>query len=462
MGKLDVSVNTKLSQKLLITPQMKQSLNILQLPMFELTQELNGILEENPVLEEVVNKEDILKNDTEEVDAYLKELQKVEWESFFSDDEYKYYVAEDEDINFEKFVSKKPDLYSHLLFQLNISGLKDEDYRIGEYIIGNLTENGYFRLDIDESVEYLGVTKEKFLEVLKRIQQFEPSGIAARDLKECLLIQLRDFNVSDVDIYYISELLENYEDELINNDYSKILKELEIEKSYFDYLLNLIKRVDPKPGLKFSDSTVYVIPDVYVIKTKNGLEVKLNEEHIPSIKLNSYYLKMLKNNNLDENTKEYVENKIKNALWIIKSLNQRKKAILQVVEFIVEHQKKFFMEGDNRLKPLKLKDVSEATGLHESTVSRVTSNKYLACEYGIFEIKNFFIKGFDTANGAVSVDDIKELIKDIIDKEDKRKPFSDEKIVEILAKKGIKIARRTVAKYRDELGIPATSKRKIK
>ncbi|KAA0258195.1 RNA polymerase factor sigma-54 [Deferribacter autotrophicus] len=460
MSKLSVTLKNKLSQKLLITPQMKQSLNILQLPMFELSQEINSILEENPVLDEIEKKEDLAEDDVN-VDSYIEELKKVDWESYFDeDDEFKYYIKEDEDVNFEKFVSKKPNLYEHLLFQLNISGLKGDDYRIGEYIIGNLTENGYFRLDIDTSAKELGVSKEHFLQVLKKIQGFDPSGIASRNLKECLNIQLKDFEVSDEDLSYINVILDKYEAELINGDYERIYKGLGIDKDYFDYLMGLIKKVDPKPGLKFNYETVYVIPDVYVFKKDDVLEVKLNEEYIPSIKLNSYYIKLIKSEGLDEKTKEYVEEKVKNALWILKSLNQRKKAILRVVETIVKHQRHFFLYGDRKLKPLKLKDVSAETNLHESTISRVTSNKYLACEYGVYEIKSFFVKGIETTDGTMSVEAIKDLIKEIIDNEDKKKPYSDEKIVEILSKKGIKIARRTVAKYRDELGIPSTSKRK--
>ncbi|MGA1861581.1 RNA polymerase factor sigma-54 [Deferribacter thermophilus] len=463
MNKIDITLKTKLSQKLLITPQMKQSLNILQLPIMELNQELNTILENNPVLEEVNVKEDMDNYNDTEIDNYIKELQKVEWESFFNEDDYKIYIADDsEDINFEKFVSKKPDLYSHLLFQLKISGLKDDEYRIGEFIIGNLTENGYFRLDIDEASENLGVDKDKFLKVLKKVQEFEPSGIAARDLKECLLIQLKDFEILEIDFYFITRLLEDFELELIEGKYDKIIDKLDIDEDYLKFLLSIVRKLDPKPGLKFSENTQYIIPDVYVYKTRDGLEVKLNEEHTPSIKLNSYYLKILKSNSLDEKTKSYIEDKIKNALWVIKSLNQRKKAILKVAEFIVNHQKDFFLNGDTKLKPLKLKEVSDATGLHESTVSRVTSNKYLACEYGVFEIKTFFVKGIETGEGTISIEEIKNQIKEIIDNEDKKKPLSDEKIVEILSKKGIKVARRTVAKYRDELGIPSSSKRKNK
>ncbi|MGA1845739.1 RNA polymerase factor sigma-54 [Deferribacter abyssi] len=460
MSKLNITLKNKLSQKLLITPQMKQSLNILQLPMFELSQEINSILEENPVLEEIEKKEDLVEDDIN-VDSYIEELKKVDMEFFFDeDDEFKYYIKEDDDINFEKFVSKKPNLYQHLLFQLDISSLKGDDYRIGEYIIGNLTENGYFRLDIDSSAKELGVTKERFLRVLRKIQEFDPSGIASRNLKECLNIQLKDFKVKEEDLNYINVILDKYETELISGNYEYIIADLGIDKDYFDYLMGLIKKVDPKPGLKFNSETVYIIPDVYVIKKGDDLEVRLNEEYIPSIKLNSYYVKLFKSKELDEKTKEYVEEKVKNALWILKSLNQRKKAILKVVETIVKHQKHFFLYGDRNLKPLKLKDVSAETKLHESTISRVTSNKYLACEYGVYEIKSFFVKGIETIDGTISVDAIKTLIKEIIDSEDKKKPFSDEKIVEILSKKGIKIARRTVAKYRDELGIPSTSKRK--
>jgi RNA polymerase sigma-54 factor len=458
MNKLSLSLQTKLSQKLLITPQMKQSLNLLQMPVTELLQEVNEILSENPVLEEA----DIQASEDEKIkDEFLEILKRVDWDDYYGHhDEIFYTPQDDEQADYDKFISKQLTLNEHLLFQLNILDLSDEDLKIGEYIIGNLTEAGYFRLDIGKSSEELGVSVEHFEKILKLVQQFDPTGIASRNLSECILIQLKSMDVNPYDIEVIKEIIENYEDEFINGNFDKIKKELELDDETFDTLLKYIRKTDPKPGLKFSGGNNYITPDVFIIKKDGKYEVSLNESEFPSLKLNSYYLKLIKTGNLDKETKQFVEEKIKNAIWLLKSLNQRQKAIYKVVKAIVEVQKDFLDDFSNHLKPLKLKDIADMTDLHESTVSRVTAGKYAQCGHAIIELKSFFMKSLSSVNGDVSVTSVKEEIKRIIESEPKEKPYSDQKIVEILQKKGIKIARRTVAKYREELSIPSTSQRR--
>lgn len=458
MSKLSLNLQTKLAQKLLITPQMKQSLNLLQMPVTELLQEVNEILQENPVLEEVESKE--IKEEKIQ-DEFLEAIKNVEWDDFYGHhDEVSFIPKDDDDVDFEKFVSRTDTLQEHLLFQFNILGLNDEERRVGEYIIGNLTENGYFRMSVDDAAEALSVESGYLQEILEVIQDFDPTGIASTCLKDCIECQLVSMGVNEYDIELIVTMIEEFEEELLIGNYVKIQEDLDIDKETFDTLLGFIRKTDPKPGLKFYGTNRHVTPDVYIVKKNNEYEVSLNESGFPALKLNSYYMKLLKSDDLDGKTKEYVEDKIKNAVWLLKSLNQRQKAIYKVVESIIKIQKDFLDNCASHLKPLKLKDIAELTDLHESTVSRVTSGKYAQCEHGVLEIKSFFMKGLSTDSGDISTSSVKEQIKDLIDSEPTDKPHSDQKIVDILQKKGIKIARRTVAKYRDELSIPSRAQRR--
>ena len=458
MNKLSLSLQTKLSQKLLITPQMKQSLNLLQMPVTELLQEVNEILSENPVLEEI----DVQATEEEKIkDEFLEILKKVDWEDYYGHhDEIFYTPQDDEGVDYDKFISKTPTLNEHLLFQLNILDLSDEEKKIGEYIIGNLTDSGYFRLNIEDSANELNVTQKKFTEILNLIRQFDPTGIASTSLSECIIIQLETMGINPYDIEIIKEILINFEEDFINGNFEKIKTALELDDETFEILLKYIRKTDPKPGLKFSGHNNYITPDVYITKKDGKYEVTLNESEFPALKLNSYYLKMINTKNIDKDTKNFIEEKIKNAVWLLKSLNQRQKAIYKVVKAIVEIQKDFLDDFSNHLKPLKLKDIAEITELHESTVSRVTAGKYAQCGHSIIELKSFFMKSLNSVNGNIAVTSVKDEIKNIIDSEPKEKPYSDQKIVEILQKKGIKIARRTVAKYREELSIPSTTQRR--
>ncbi|UOD34005.1 RNA polymerase factor sigma-54 [Deferribacteraceae bacterium V6Fe1] len=460
MNKMKINLETKLGQKLLITPQMKQSLKILQMPYMELITELNNVLEENPVLEEVEVQE--VKED-KNTDEFLRELQKVDWQDYFSDlSESLSYIPDDEDsVNFDKFVGKKENLYEHLLFQLNILGLDDYLLDIGKYIIGNIDENGYLTISISEIVSYFDGDEENVLKVLSYVREFDPSGVGSVSLIECLLKQLEHMGVDPIDIEIAETILKECYEEIAFGNHKMIAEKLGLSEEYVGEIIDFIKRTDPKPGLKFSPEGKFVVPDVYILEKDGKYEAVLNENEVPAIKLNSYYIKMLKGESLDSASKEFIEDKVKNAIWFIKSMNQRKKAILKVVEALIKHQKDFLDKGLKFIKPLRLKDIAQETGLHESTVSRVTSNKYAMCKYGVIELKSFFMKGLSGHDGSeVSVSKIKDLINDLIEQEPKDEPYSDQKIVEILSKKGIKIARRTVAKYRDELNIPGTSVRK--
>lgn len=460
MPKVRMNLEVKLGQKLLITPQMRQSLKMLQMPYTELIAEVNQIMEENPVIEQTEIEESYEK-DVE--DIFLKELQKVDWQDYFSDPaEYTSYIpSDDEDINFDKFIGKKESLYEHLRFQLNILGLDEVRRSVGEFIVGNIDDNGYFCLLPQDVADELGVDEGLVREVLEIIREFEPAGVGSSTLKECILKQMENMGADSFELDIADKIISSFSSEIKGENISYISEKLEIDKEYIEDVVRMIKRTDPKPGLKYARESRFVVPDVYIVKKNNAYEVVLNEDEMPAVKLNKYYLKMLKNGSLDKTTKEYMEDKVKNALWFLKSMNQRKKAIIQVVEYLVKHQTDFFEKGFDCLKPLKLKDVAESTGLHESTVSRVTSNKYAMCKYGVIELKSLFIKGLVNSEGdSVATSQIKNTISQIISSESKDKPYADQKIVEILSKKGIKIARRTVAKYREEMSIPGTSERK--
>jgi len=459
-GKLNLGIQTKLGQRLLITPQMKQSLNILQMTVTELSTELTNILQENPVLEIVENREDA-DISSKEVDQYVENLKKIEWEDFFSDkDDFRYLSSDDEEVDYEKFVSRDVSLEEHLIFQLKILGLPEKEEEIGAYIIGNIDENGYLTTSVEEIAKDLNVGVEEVEKVLKLIQDFEPAGVGARNLVECILKQLEDMNVVPDDIELIKLIINNHYQLLEKKDTKGLSNALDISEEYVEDLLEMIRRTDPKPGLKYYNQIRYIVPDVYVIKKGDEIEIIPNDDSIPSIKINGYYIKMLRDKNLDKDTYEYISEKVKSALWVLKSLNQRKSTIVAVMESIVKFQRDFFFKGFDALKPLRLKDVAEDIGIHESTISRVTSGKYAMTEMGIIEIKTFFVKGIQTDNGNVTTDSVKSMIKSLIDDEDKGKPLSDQKISEILSKKGVNIARRTVAKYREELGIPAAAERR--
>jgi RNA polymerase sigma-54 factor len=469
-GRLNLEISGKLSQKLHITPQMKQSLSILQMPLTDLLQELNTFLAENPVLEETEEQPDEEKTEnkeeTEEKDAKddvsSEDLEKIDWEELYRDSgEISYTPSDDEGYDLEKFVSGHENLYGHLLYQLKVLGCEPDILRAGEYIIGSLSEEGYFDLEIEEVCDYAGVDEATAEEALKLIQTFDPAGIASRTLRECIAVQLKSFGAEQVYIDFIAELLENHEKDLIAYRYDDIKASLSIEDDTFDYMLFLMRKTDPKPGLNFSRDTNHAVtPDVYIVKKDGEYDIILNEDGMPTLRMNSYYLSLLKNKELDGGTKEYIEEKVKNAIWLIKSLNKRQKAIYKVVKVLTEVQSDFLERGVDFLKPLKLKDIAEETGLHESTVSRVTSGKYAMTEQGLFELKSFFVKGLDTDDGDMSTQKVKSMIKSIVDAENPEKPHSDQKIVELLNGEGIKIARRTVAKYRDEMNIPTKSQRK--
>ena len=365
----NLDIKNTLQTTVFITPQMKQSLAILQMPIVELEQELSNILEENPVLEAVEDdgsddlydfdnnesnnlSEDI--EDTQDKDKNLDNLvEKVtgdDWEEYIGYeklDDISYKSTNDENsFDIEQVIGAKESLYEHLMYQLNINIIDKEERLIGEYIIGNLSEDGYFRIDIKDACSELSVEESLFEKVLDIIKTFTPSGIASSSLQECVIVQIKDMNCDAVYVDLAEELLAGYSAELAAFKYDDILKGMSIERDTFDYLLQLIKKTDPRPGLNFSGSdTKFITPDVFIVPNEESFDIIVNEKGIPNIRLNNYYIKMLQGSNLDSEAKTYIKDKVKNAVWVIESLQKRQKAIYKVVKSIVGFQGEFLQYG---------------------------------------------------------------------------------------------------------------------
>ena len=474
MANLQLRQSITLSQQLVMTPQLQQAIKLLQLSRLELIETIRQEIESNPILEEEMDVEDERitgGNELELIDPWKLPKEGVseqaeresDWEAYLSEFQSRWVEDTTEDReypSFEAFTSQKTNLYSHLMWQLNLSKLTEEQKRIGEYIIGNLNEDGYLIVSIDELVKMTGHSKEEIEEVLGVIQNFDPVGVAARDTRECLLLQARFHKLGNTIVEkIISEHLQN----LSNKRYDLIAKNLKISVDEVLKAVKIISGFDPKPGRRYSDEqTIYIVPDIYIVKVGDDFEIILNEDGLPKLRINPFYRDLIsQKDSVDEKTREYIQDKLKSAMWLIKSIHQRQRTIYRVTESILKFQREFFENGIAYLKPLVLRDVAEDVQMHESTISRVTSNKYVHTPQGIFELKFFFNSAVDGFDGkAVSSETVKEKIREIIRSENKKRPFSDQEIVEILKKHNINIARRTVTKYREALGILPSRKRR--
>jgi RNA polymerase sigma-54 factor len=456
--KMGFELTMQQTQKLVMTQQLQLSIKLLQLPSLELNEYIQGQLEENPVLD--TGSEDKQRVEDKEFDDT-----KIDWKEVAKDYEYdsdydNSYQEDDENSSPLNFVSMVTTLQDHLIFQLRLT-LKDrEDIEIGEYLIENIDGAGYLRIDIQDAALSLHIQKQKVEDILSIIQSFDPPGIGARDLKECLKIQLSQ---SEIKNELLEKIIDKFLNEIAENKYDVIAKELSITPREAQSLGDIIKGFEPKPGSGFADSQdiKYITPDVYVEKVNEKYMVSVNEKITPRLSINPYYRNILKNEGKDKETADYIKKKLDSAAWLIKSIEQRKSTLYNVVNSIVDYQKEFFEKGIDHLKPLTLKDIADVAGIHESTVSRAVNGKYAQTPRGLYELKFFFTRGLEDNSGAgVSTERIKNRIREMIAGEDGRKPMSDQKISDILNREGINISRRTVAKYREEMDIPATSKRK--
>lgn len=465
---LSLKLQPKLTQQLVLTPQLQLSIKILQLNHLELTDIISQELQENPVLELQDNfNENVADNNGDlEFEKFLDNYSKINEEYFEKEKSYsqKDLNEDDEDTSniLDIYSAKRTNLYDHLLWQLHLEKLTDDEIIIGEEIIGNIDPDGYLRVELADIAKSLNVNEEDVLIVLKKIQKFDPVGIGSRNLKECLLNQIEVYGSPAP---YLVTIIENYLEDLAKKSFKKISKELNITEEEVKFALDFINHnLNPKPGsgYEFSEyENQSIQPDVYVIKKGDDYDVVLNFDDMPFLKINKAYERMLKDKNCDPKVKNYLQEKIKSAYWFIKSIQQRGSTILTVAKEIVERQKEFLDKGPSFMKPLTLKDIAVSLNLHESTISRVTSNKYIMTPQGLYEMKYFFSGGIRKIGVEdVSSTSVKELIKELINQENPSKPLSDQELSDILKSKGYCIARRTVTKYRESMGILSSSMRK--
>ena len=469
---LEIRQSLKLTQQPIMTPQLQQAIKLLQLSRMEMMDLVRQEQEENPILDEVVAP----SVETEPLETTYEtmstppseaketrgddEMPPLDWRTGrFSSDTKK--VEDEEDRpTFENFLTKKATLYDHLLWQIRLSNFDEEECMMATVIIGNLNEDGLLQGSLEEIAAQAGLDLPRMEKVIQKIQSLDPPGVAARDLKECLLLQARQIYPGDL---LVPRIIQDHLDHLGKKNYQVIAKELGIPFEEVIKATRLICELDPKPGRGYSDETIpYIIPDVYIYKIGEEYVVVLNEDGMPKLRINPFYRDMLRERTQSTGeAKEYINEKIRSALWLIKSIHQRQRTIYRVTKSIVRFQREFLDQGVAYLRPMVLKDVAVDVEMHESTISRVTSNKYVHTPQGIFELKYFFNSSINTARGEnIASESVKEKIREILSKEDLQKPYSDQELVEILKKQGILIARRTVTKYREILGVLPSTRRK--
>ena len=474
---LESRLELRLSQKLILTPQLQQAIKLLQLPHLELSEFLSQELIENPFLEESVEEipvEELTQEEKESVEieeaqedaeAPLEKLMNFTVDEYFEERGY-----DGKDLgyfnpgtvsppSFEQFLTRGPDLYDHLLWQLRFSNEPESIRKIGEVIIGNIDENGYLRASIEEIIKGAEAQRETVEKALSLIQGFDPIGVGARNVMECLLLQLKALNLGGT---LVEKIIINNMDELEKRKYPQIAQQYNLPLKDIMSAVKIIEGLEPKPGRNFSNyNTNYVVPDVFLVKTADGYQIILNDEGLPRLRVSSFYKKLIQQNNaVSKEDKQFLVEKLRSAVGLLKSLDQRDRTIYRVTESLLSLQKEFFDKGIKYLNPLTLRDVASVLNLHESTISRVTSSKYLSCEHGTFCFRFLFSSALQSGMGSVSSTSVKDIIKKIVIEEDSQKPLSDQNIGEMLKKNGIIIARRTVAKYREGMGIPAQTHRR--
>lgn len=481
---MESRLDLRLSQKLIMTPQLQQAIKLLQLSRLELSQALSTELLENPLLEdEIIADDDMIPSENaekEKKDDYVQESPDVEkegsaegadefnfiWEDYYGDDKNEgrdagYYPSSQEEMpSYDQTLSRPVDLTEHLLWQLRLSTSDKRDEEIGAMIIGNIDEDGYLRASVDELSRLLNVSNEDIEGIIKLIQGFDPIGVCARDLKECLLIQAAQLELKET---LVEDIILNHLEDIEKRNYQKIAKRVNVPIDEIVKAVKVIEGLEPKPGRAYSVSEPhYIIPDVFVVKSDGDYLIYLNEDGLPKLRISPFYRRLLRaKRDVPEPTLDYMEKKFKSAIWFMKSIEQRNRTIYRVAESIVKFQREFFDKGIEHLKPLVLRDVAADISMHESTISRATTNKYMFTPQGIFELKYFFSTGISKGDGNVmSSLSVQQLIKEIVNDEDGKKPLNDQQIAERLKAKNINISRRTVAKYRKGMNISATTMRK--
>jgi RNA polymerase sigma-54 factor len=489
--KLSQGLKLKQTQSLAMTPQLQQAIKLLTLTHLEMTDVIASEMVENPMLEEsgqVVSKDEI-----SDIDRKVEKLENQNQEatsdnfdgpsvlnkdkSVHDDFDWQGYVEAynsttytppnmakqdlDDVPNYENILSGGEGLADHLEWQLRMLEFSDEEWSVLDHIIHNINDDGYLDVEIEDICKETGHDLEDAIELLMMVQRLEPVGCGARSLSESLMAQAKSLEIQSP---LVEKIIYQCLDELQQNNTKKVAKELEIDELLVKEAFSIIHQFHPKPGrLIAANDTHYVAPDIYVVEIGGEFVVQVNDEGVPRLRISKQYQSLISDDSNKE-AQEYVKEKLKSASFLIKSIYNRQNTIYKVAKTIVERQQEFFKKGPRYLKPMVLKDVAQDIGMHESTISRATTNKYMHTPIGMFELKYFFNSGVGGKNGGddVASEVLKIKIKDLVAKENPKKPLSDQKIVEILGRDGVALARRTVAKYREQLGILSSSKRKKK
>ncbi len=488
MVQLSQSMRMGLVQQL--SPQQILLSTLLQLPLLSLEQKIQTELELNPVLEEGLEEEveeevEPIESTEEEQLEVAKELELTDpednksdldvdelkeaqsdsdWDELINDEEsYEYRLPRDKNVeDYEKPEIEISSMTDYLMEQLNYLSLDEVDKKVGEYLIWNIRDDGYLdeTISVESIAEIFECEPSKVENVLKKIQKFEPVGVGSRNLRECLLVQIQQ-TMPFHDL--VLRIVRDHFDDFKNKRYDKIVTDLQIDRDTLRENIEIISRLNPKPGEGLYDSKHnYIIPDFIVEKVENEFVVTLNDWNIPPLRISKTYKQLLRNkNNTDKETKQYIRKKIESAKWFISSIYQRKNTMLNVMQAIVEKQYEFFSKGPAHINPLIMREIADIINMDISTVSRVANGKYVQTDYGIFELKYFFTERIQTDDGEeISTRKVKARIKEMVDNEDPNKPMSDEKISRILTREGFPVARRTVAKYREQLNISVARLRK--
>lgn len=498
-----IGLSRRLQQSLVITPQLKHAIKILQLSRADLETLVTEEMEQNPTIEEVgLGQEDFeAEAELQTPDERVGELSDpiADPESVTSDAPEQELSSEEQqigDINWEEYLSdyannstqgsmsagsgggadwdenrpsientltRGSSLADHLTWQLRMQGMREEHQLVGDVLIGNVDENGYLRMTIDEAAIEAGVEPSVVEAVLSRLQEFDPAGVFAADLRECLLLQVKELEIDERLRGNAAAIIDGYLSLLESKRFDKLAKELKLTKADISEAVAVIAKLEPKPGRNFiTEEPRYVTPDVFVYKMDGEWVVQLNDDGMPRLRVSNSYRQLLTGADSGAEAKSYIREKLSAAQWLIRSIQQRQSTLFRVTTSIIRFQQDFLDHGVKALRPLVLKDVAADIGMHESTVSRATANKYVHTPQGTLELKYFFTSSIRTSTGGegVSAESVKEKIKGIIENEDPRRPCSDQHIAETLGAEGVEIARRTVAKYRELMGILPSSKRR--
>jgi RNA polymerase sigma-54 factor len=482
-------LNQKLQQKLLqkLSPQQIQMIKLLEVPAMQLEQRIKKEMEENPALEEGPEEEEIQGNEEDEIndEEEVREQEEFSLDDYLNDEDIPDYrlqsnnASKDEERREEIPFSAGSSFHDNLISQFNLRVSTEREQTLGEYIIGNIDDDGYLRREVENMVDDLAFLQnittdtDELNRVLEIIHDLEPSGVGARDLRECLLLQLERKDQSSPSVRLASTIIRDFFDEFSRRHYEKIMSRLMIGEDEMKGVIDEVLKLNPKPGGAVSDpyskTAQHIIPDFILEQADYGLELSLNNRNIPELKISKGYSEMLESYARDKAAGKqnrdaimFVKQKLDSAKWFIDAIKQRQNTLLLTMNAILEYQKEYFAEGDDtKLRPMILKDIAEMTGLDISTISRVANSKYIQTHFGIYPLKFFFSEGMQTdAGDEVSTREIKRILQECLGSEDKRRPLTDEKLTEILQEKGYQIARRTVAKYREQLNIPVARMRK--